>query len=181
MAPAAQGVVAILVALAWAAPPLLARQFADTLDRGPYLTCAAAGVLAAAVLGSAYRARLRAAFTGAGGTRWAGRAIALAVVLAPTWAIGVGLGANRVLDRSAEALHPSRVLRWDRPGKGRASCVVTSWRGRDHESLADALVLRTPGGPACAPGAAILIGTRTGALGWEWVTGVSRADGRSGS
>jgi hypothetical protein len=122
--------------------------------------------------------------------------LAAAIAFAPTWSIGIGLGLNRALDHSPTLPHACRVIEWKVPTKTQAYCLVTSWRGKKSEKLPGSLVLEsergegsTPGsgvGPLhpkygrptvrfpskCTPGAAVVVDTRSGRLGWERITAV---------
>jgi hypothetical protein len=156
----------------WLAPLILAKSFADTLDRSPYLFCL--GV--ALVLASATCVLLWSRIRRPGLRR---DIIILAVLCMPTWAIGVGLGVNRALDHSPTSSHECRVIGWYREGKS-AWCSVSSWRGKTTEKLADTLVESDPPDWSkpfpmlCERGASVNVETRTGALGWEWVVRVRR-------
>jgi hypothetical protein len=175
-----QVLIGLLLLFAWAAPVILAKLFADTLDRAPYLISLSAGVGAAIVLGLMRWPSMRGALTGIGAARSGTTAWLLLIAFCPTWAIGIGLGANRAFDRSPAVQRQCRVLKWQRPAKGPARCLVTSWRGRPAETLTDTLL---QGGTAsgedgranevgCAPGQALVVSTRAGGLGWEWIAGV---------
>jgi len=168
-----QVLVGLLLAFAWAAPMILARSLADTLDRAPYLISLAIGLGAAILLGVARWPELR----GARATRVGASATLLAILFLPTWAIAVGLGANRLFDRSTSVAHACRVLEWQHPAKGSARCLVSSWRDRPTEAVSAALLgdAATDDGRfprACTPGRSIVVSTRAGALGWEWIADV---------
>jgi hypothetical protein len=167
------GVLALAVC---AAPVMLAKLFADTLDRTPYLITLSSGVGVAVVLCAVRWPAVRVALTGVASARPGAMATLVIVALSPTWAIGVGLGINRAFDHSPPVAHPCRVLAWQRPAKGRARCLVSSWRGNPSEALSDALVPSDADDGAsprgCTPGQRVEVSTRAGALGWEWIVGV---------
>ncbi|HET6147896.1 MAG TPA: hypothetical protein VFH68_10220 [Polyangia bacterium] len=170
----AQVLIGLLVLFAWAAPVVLAKLFADTLDRAPYLISLSAGIGVAVLLCATRWPVVRSALGSNGSARPGATAILLAIALCPTWAIGIGLGINRAFDRSPAVARQCRVLEWQRPAKGRARCLVTSWRGKPAEALSDALV--QGGAPdaefVCTPGQTLVVSTRAGRLGWEWIAGV---------
>ncbi len=165
----------VLVAL-WAAPLVLARLRADTLDRAPYAISLAAGVGVAVLLGALRWPALRGALAGGGGARAGATLTVIALGFCPPWAVGVGLGVNRLLDRSPPTTHVCRVLQWQPRAKGPARCRVSSWRDREAEVLTAAQVQSAADeGPVparCVPGRSLQVTTRAGALGWEWVAEV---------
>jgi len=170
-----QVLVGLLALFAWTAPVVLAKLFADPLDRAPYLISLSAGIGVAVLLCAARWPLVRGALSGSGSAGpVASTAILLAIAFCPTWAIGIGLGLNRAFDRSPPVAHECRVLEWQRPGKGRARCLVTSWRGNPAEALSAELI--QGGAPdtafGCTPGRTLLVSTRAGWLGWEWIAGV---------
>lgn len=143
-----------------AVPALLAVFLASPLDDWPYVLCGGIG----AVLG--YPLVLRGWRNLAGTARsamWLGIWIA-----PPLWGIGLGVGGNALLDGSAATEHPSEVVGRVRSGKNTYKLLLRSWReGHEKESHPDRLGAR--------PGDAVIVTTRSGFFGWEWVTHLRRA------
>jgi len=172
-----QVLIGLLLLFAWAAPVILAKLFADTLDRAPYLISLSAGIGAAVLLAVARWPSIRGALSSGGSAGAGTTALLLAVTFCPTWAVGIALGANRAFDRSSPVARECRVLEWQRPAKGRARCLVTSWRGQPAESLSDTLLQggarEGEAGIVCTPGQTLLVSTRAGWLGWQWIAEVT--------
>jgi hypothetical protein len=194
------GRVLLSVALifAWVAPVVLAKLFADTLDILPYIDCLMIGVVGATIACVLFWPLVRAGLSSTGTASPLGLVLAAAIAFAPTWSIGIGLGLNQVFDGSPIVPHECRVIGWKVPAKTRAYCIVTSWRGKKSEKLADSFVLESePGeggapesgavslhaenGPQmvrfpskCTPGATVVVYTRSGRLGWERIIEVRR-------
>ena len=188
-----QVLLGLLALFAWGAPLLFARLFADPLDRAPYVICLVGGLLLGAAASVALWAAARAGLAGMSSGRAVGGMVAI-VLFAPTYAVGIGLGINRRLDRSPRVEHDCRVLEWRVPAKSGGRCLVTSWRGRDAEVLGGATIMTAEsagaeaagvarGGAsssetqgrfprACVPGSTVVVYSRAGRLGWEWIEGV---------
>jgi CheY-like chemotaxis protein len=151
--------------------PLAAEHF-DTLDAFPYFTCAGVGALTVAVPAAGwYFVRGRAS------PRSRHVVLLVACVLGALWSVPLGLGWNRWRDRSPPAQHTARVVRYDGPegipAEGRQRCIVTSWRGREAEVLRDDESFRSFA-LLCRVGNRLVVATRAGALGWEWIEAVTR-------
>lgn len=187
----------IVLAIAWLAPVVLTKLFADTLDLLPYFTCLLTG-LGAAIVGGVllWPLVVRPSLTQARDHHAFALMITTALAFAPTWSIGIGLGLNRALDRSPTGAHECRVIAWKTPPKTRSYCVVTSWRRNDIEKLDGALLLSKqedgsieaagddqtarPFPSSCTPGATLIVHTRAGFFGWPWITSVEK-DARAAS
>ena len=148
-----RGIGKVLLSLAivyvWAAPVVMARLFADTLDSFPYLACLLIGLGLGALVCVLLWPQIRAILTQARRMHGLGLAIGTAIAFAPTWSIGIGLGLNRVLDRPSAVSHECQVIDWKVPPKNRAYCVVSSWRGNEIEKLDDSVISML--GPGDAP------------------------------
>jgi hypothetical protein len=119
----------------WVAPVMLAKLFADTLDFFPYLACLLIGLGLVALVCVLLWPQIRAILTQARRMHRLGLAIGTAIAFAPTWSIGIGLGLNRMFERSSAVSHECQVIAWKVPPKNRAYCVVSSWRGNKIEKL----------------------------------------------
>jgi hypothetical protein len=178
----------LAIVYVWVAPVVLAKLFADTLDFFPYLACLLIGLGLGALLCVLLWPLVRAGFTQTSRMHRLGLAVVTVIAFAPTWSIGIGIGLNRMFDRSAAVSHECQVISWKVPAKSRAYCVVSSWRGKKIEKL-DQLPGRrsepdsspatiSPGGWPypfkCTPGTSLIVTTRTGLFGWPWVVSVER-------
>jgi hypothetical protein len=139
----------LVFVFAWVAPVALAKLFADTLDFFPYLACLLIGLGLGALVCVLLWPLVRAGLTQISRMHGLGLAIATAIAFAPTWSIGIGLGLNRMFDRSSAVSHECQVIAWKVPPKNRAYCVVSSWRGNKIEKLDDAPISTLgPGAPS---------------------------------
>jgi hypothetical protein len=93
-------------------------------------------------------------------------------LIGPSWGMALGILANRVLDRSAPVPHPSTVLSLKRSHKGPDSIYLASWR-KSSAQLSVPLRLGTPlralHDRGMGPGDNVVITTRKGALGFEYI------------
>jgi hypothetical protein len=93
-------------------------------------------------------------------------------LMGPSWGMALGILANRVLDRSPAVEHPSTILSLKRSHKGPDSVYLASWR-KSSAQLSVPLRIGTPlralRDRGKGPGDNVVITTRKGALGFEYI------------
>lgn len=155
-----------LVMVAIFYPPILAAQLWDPLDNSLYwvglgVGCAVAGITLGAPIPR----------------RWDGSWRLLGFV-APLWMVFLVVGGNVWFDRSPAVPHVSRYLGVTHPSKGPGAFRLSSWRkaGTEEQLFANDLRLAGALGRALGPlgsgakeGTPLVVTTRAGALGWEWI------------
>lgn len=155
-----------LVMTLFAAPVLLAWNLWDPLDYLPYFVCLGVGVTVAI---GAWRINEQLPSAAAHGF------LRLAVICwLPCLAVGVGLAANTLLDRSPAATHAAVFLGYHHPQKGQSRVRFASWRKSGTEERLTCSAGRSQA--VCLnlkPGDPVTVTTHSGALGWEWVAHVA--------
>ena len=146
-------------------PGVLGTMFFDPVDLWPYAVTVGGGIGVPLVVAAVAVRRPLTQLVG----------YLLAFVL-PFWATGILFALNQWLDGSPTVQHRSQIVEYRPAVKGPNRCVVTSWRNTGTESL------RMQWGSAissvrCSPGTTLVIATRQGAFGWDWVSSV-RAETR---
>ena len=151
----------------YAAPWLLAWNLWDPLDFLPYLECFAVGGAVSLVVWRLSRLLPPAAGHGS---------LQLGIICwAPCLAIGVGLGANVLFDRSLAVTHATVFLGHQNAHKGPSHVRFASWRKSGTEERLTCMMARSPSlCPDMQPGDPAAVTTHRGALGWEWVEQVAR-------
>ena len=149
----------------YVAPLLVAWNLWDPLDLLPYWICLAIGA-GLALLGWS---------TGKGRTRDGHPSSARQFLLAwtPMLAVALGLGGNTLLDASLPAPHATTFLGFASRHKGPTQARFASWREPGREERLTCTMFR---GQHCAGlerEREVVITTRRGALGWEWVETVA--------
>lgn len=158
----AYSLVVWLMLVLYVAPLLVAWNLWDPLDTLPYWICSAVGA-AAAWMGFRLWPTGRTSFVGVYLLAWA-----------PTLAIGLGLGSNVLLDQSLPVPHATRFLGLGSRHKGPSQARFASWREPGSEERVTCTVGRMD--QVCsghAPGSAVVVTTRRGALGWEWIESIA--------
>lgn len=158
----AYSLVVWLMLVLYVAPLLVAWNLWDPLDMMPYWICLAVG----------------AGMTWLGLRLWPpGRTSFLGVYLlawAPALAVALGLGGNVLLDQSLPVAHATRFLGLGTRHKGPSQARFASWREPGSEERVTCTVWRMD--RFCyghATGSAVVVTTRRGALGWEWIESVA--------
>jgi hypothetical protein len=92
----------------------------------------------------------------------------------PFWAVAIGLGANRLLATAPAAEHESVLIAREDPYKGPDVYVLRSWRpGREVERVLAFGAVQTSLSPTLPRGAHVVVTTRMGALGYEWIVSIN--------
>jgi hypothetical protein len=85
---------------------------------------------------------------------------------------------NRLLDSSPPMENASALIAVERSGKGGQVFVLRSWReGRAAERIHRALLVESALHAGIPAGTPLVVTTRAGALGWEWVERIAVAGG----
>jgi hypothetical protein len=144
-------------------PLIIAWNLWDPLDRLPYWICLAVGG-AVSVVG--FFAWLRF-------YQPSGWLPAFLLAWAPLLALGLGLGGNVLLDTSPTRAHDTTFLGYSHHQKGPSRARFASWRKPGGEEQVACSTMRRarlcfdfPRSPA------VVIVTRQGAFGWEWIESV---------
>lgn len=157
-------IVVWLAMVLYVAPLLIANNWWDPLDVLPYWLCLGAGVVGAAL----------------GFRLWRDprpNPVRLFVLAwTPMLAIALGLGSNVHLDTSLPMPHTIRFLGFASRQKGPTQARFASWREEANEERITCSALRFDA--FCAglqPQSKVVVTTRRGALGWEWIETIAPA------